>query len=64
MILLADRLACKRVGICFLLLAAVVAAWAPHLLPVADRWLEARRIRTNIAILYTTDTRGFLDSCG
>lgn len=61
---MAERVARMRAGIYALLIVAAVAAWMPHMVPVANRWLDTRRMQTNVAVVYTTDTRGFLESCG
>lgn len=47
-----------------LLIAAAVAAWGSRILPALNRWRDARRLERTITLLYTTDTRGFLESCG
>jgi hypothetical protein len=61
---LAERVARVRAGVYLLLIVAAVGAWLPYLIPVANRWLDTRRMQTNVSIVYTTETRGFLESCG
>ncbi len=53
-----------QAGAYVLVIAAALAAWAPRLIRALDQWREARRLDSTVALLYTTDTRGFLESCG
>lgn len=45
---------------------AVIALgmWWPHTVGSLRQWREARHLRNTVALLYTTDTRGFLEGCG
>ncbi|MDH7570111.1 MAG: hypothetical protein QHJ73_11055, partial [Armatimonadota bacterium] len=45
-------------------LFAAVALWVPYIGRAWTNWREAKRQQNNLALLYTTDTRGFLESCG
>ena len=61
---MSENVARIRAGVYALVIVVAIGAWLPYLIPVANRWLDARRTRLTVAILYTTDTRGFLESCG
>lgn len=53
-----------RNGIYAAILIAGVTAWIPQLSQYYDNWSTKRYQHNTIALLYTTDTRGFLESCG
>ena len=45
-------------------IGVAVAAWVPYIAAPISQWNRQRYERNTIALLYTTDTRGFLESCG
>ncbi len=53
-----------RKGVYTFIIFIAAAIWWPYAAPVINAWREARRVRGTIALIYTTDTRGFLESCG
>lgn len=46
----------------FLFVGATV--WYPFARNSIRDWCEARRLREGIGVVYTTDTRGYLEGCG
>ena len=61
---MSERAARYRTGIYALIIAVAMGAWLPYVIPLVGGWLDTRHTRTTVAILYTTDTRGLLESCG
>lgn len=59
-----DKAILMRNGIYAVILIAGVTAWLPYASQYYDGWSTKRRLHNTITLLYTTDTRGFLESCG
>ncbi len=53
-----------RLGVYLFVIFVALASWAPSLTAIARSQWEAYQLRRRVAILYTTDVQGFLESCG
>lgn len=60
----ANRAARRRAAVIAVAVLGVLMAWLPYISGPMSDWWEQRRLRNTLTIFYTTDTRGFLETCG